>query len=125
MGVKTCQGTTLELAEKVGFLVIPNTECRNPYCAETLCLRVCQGTGFIGATTMFELPWKNTASELAENLSFLVIPTRSVGIPFVPKLSTSAIIRAQILLVPQRMCGISVEEHGFSRAGHCYQYSGL
>jgi len=29
---------------------------------------VCQGTGFIGTTTMFELPWKSTASGLAEKL---------------------------------------------------------
>jgi hypothetical protein len=38
---------------KVGFLVIPNTQWRNPYCAEILCFRVRQGArNFIGAITM-------------------------------------------------------------------------
>ena len=33
--------------EKVGFLVIPNTQWSNPYCAEILCFRVCQGHGIL------------------------------------------------------------------------------
>jgi hypothetical protein len=72
-----------------------------------------------------ELQWKSTAFGGCGKTRFLVIPTRSGGIPFVPKLSVSAFVRARDSMGATTDVWTTVEEHLFSRASRITEKRGL